>query len=409
MSAPSPAGLLPPPADYVGLAPFLRASIAGADLLAVGQALLQHAQANPDDPAALLNLATALFSLGNRDFGLVVQREALSLQRSYRLPARRQPAACRLLLLMAPGDVAANTPLQCLLEDADIDLIEHYLDPAQPSLAGLPAHDLLLVAVGEGEPELLAWLAAALADWPVPVLNRPAAIARLSRDSACALLRDLPGVLMPATREVTREQLADLAAGRLTLDQLAPGQRFPQIVRPCGSHAGRDLERVAGPAELAAYLARVADARFFLADFVDYSGADGLFRKARVVIVDGRPFVAHMAVSAHWMVHYVNAGMYVDAARRAEEAAFMAGFVTGFAARHRAALAAIAQRCALDYLALDCAETADGRLLVFEVDTNMVVHAMDLPELFPYKPAAIALIVDAFRRLLVDRLAGVAA
>jgi len=173
MSAPSPAGLLPPPADYVGLAPFLRASIAGADLLAVGQALLQHAQANPDDPAALLNLATALFSLGNRDFGLVVQREALSLQRSYRLPARRQPAACRLLLLMAPGDVAANTPLQCLLEDADIDLIEHYLDPAQPSLAGLPAHDLLLVAVGEGEPELLAWLAAALADWPAPERKRP--------------------------------------------------------------------------------------------------------------------------------------------------------------------------------------------------------------------------------------------
>ena len=39
----------------------------------------------------------------------------------------------------------------------------------------------------------------------------------------------------------------------------------------------------------------------------------------------------------------------------------------------------------LDYYAIDCAETSDGKLLVFEVDTAMLVHDMDAVELYPYK------------------------
>ena len=45
----------------------------------------------------------------------------------------------------------------------------------------------------------------------------------------------------------------------------------------------------------------------------------GLYRKLRVVFVNGRPFVAHMAVSERWMVHYLNADMGKPA-NRAEEA-----------------------------------------------------------------------------------------
>jgi glutathione synthase/RimK-type ligase-like ATP-grasp enzyme len=194
--------------------------------------------------------------------------------------------------------------------------------------------------------------------------------------------------------------LQSIAAGDTRLPERYADCDFPIIVRPVGSHAGRNLDKIDRPEELAAYLAKVADAEFFLSRFIDYSGKDGLFRKFRVVLIDGKPYACHMGVSSHWMIHYVNAGMYDDAKKREEEAAFMERF-EDFAQRHRKALDAIYQRTGLDYLCIDCAETQDGRLFVFEIDHTMVVHAMDPEHLFPYKQIHMQKIKNAFRDYLL--------
>jgi hypothetical protein len=100
------------------------------------------------------------------------------------------------------------------------------------------------------------------------------------------------------------------------------------------------------------------------------------------------------------MVHYLNAGMGESAAKRALEAEAMAHFDTTFAARHQAALAEIDRRIGLPYVGMDCAETPDGKLLVFEVDNAMIVHAMDDEATYPYKKPAMRKIFTAFRRML---------
>jgi hypothetical protein len=100
------------------------------------------------------------------------------------------------------------------------------------------------------------------------------------------------------------------------------------------------------------------------------------------------------------MIHYVNADMYVNADRRAEEAKFMEGFDTDFAPRHATALAAIAKRIGLEYVTMDCAETHDGELLVFEAGNGMIVHAMDPPDLFPYKRVQMDKVFRAFETML---------
>jgi hypothetical protein len=100
------------------------------------------------------------------------------------------------------------------------------------------------------------------------------------------------------------------------------------------------------------------------------------------------------------MIHYLNAGMYTDAGKRAEEARFMSEF-EAFALRHRAALDAIVRRTQLDYVCVDCAETANGELLVFEIDHCAVVHAMDSEQLFPFKQAAMRKVSEAFRDFLL--------
>ena len=115
-----------------------------------------------------------------------------------------------------------------------------------------------------------------------------------------------------------------------------------------------------------------------------------------MVLIQGAPFASHMACSAHWMVHYLNAEMETNPARREIEAGWMAGFDAGFARRHGPALRAISKRLGLDYFGLDCAEMADGRLLVFELDVAMIVHDMDSEALFPYKKPAMKKLFAAF-------------
>jgi hypothetical protein len=138
---------------------------------------------------------------------------------------------------------------------------------------------------------------------------------------------------------------------------------------------------------------------FFVSNYIDYRNADGLFRKYRLVLIEGRPFPCHLAISSHWMIHYLNAGMAESAEKRAEEADFMVNF-SAFAARHAQALKAIQQAFGLDYLGIDCAETTNGDLLIFEVDPAMVVHAMDPVEVFPYKQAPMRQLFAAFHEML---------
>ncbi len=81
----------------------------------------------------------------------------------------------------------------------------------------------------------------------------------------------------------------------------------------------------------------------------------------------------------------------------------MQTFDDGFGRRHRRALEGMVARVGLDYFTLDCAETKNGELLVFEADNTAVVHNMDSPELFPYKPPQMRRIFAAFVDMLRAR------
>ncbi|MFH2134630.1 MAG: hypothetical protein ABII81_05555 [Pseudomonadota bacterium] len=390
---------------FLGLAPFLRASVAGQELRPYAESLLAEAQQRQTDGPLWMNLSVAMQCIGERDIGLSIQSLALEQQRIFHLPAMQQPVAARLLVLMVPGDIAANIPIDCLLERTDVDLIFYYVSQPDPLALPVPEHDVVLVAISESDDNRATLLALeeSLKDWPKPVINQPSRIPCVGRDAASELLHGVPGIAMPPTLRCGREVLQAIAAGQTTLAAHFPGNDYPIIVRPYDSQAGRDLARIASVEELAEYLAKVQATDFFIARFIDYSGDDGLFRKFRIALIDGQPFACHMAVSHNWMIHYTNAGMYEDANKRAEELAFMDHF-DDFVQRHHAALDEIHRRTGLDYVLIDGAETRDGKLLIFEIDHTMVVHAMDSEELFPYKQQHIAKARDAFRAYLQRRI-----
>ena len=113
-----------------------------------------------------------------------------------------------------------------------------------------------------------------------------------------------------------------------------------------------------------------------------------------------------MAISQHWMVHYLNADMIHSQKNRDSEEKFIYDFDTDFATKHRVALQEIDRRIGLDYYSIDCANTREGKLLVFELDSGAVVHSMDPAEFFPYKAPQMKLVFEAFQQMLRRKAIG---
>ncbi|MDD5299483.1 MAG: RimK family alpha-L-glutamate ligase [Gallionella sp.] len=388
----------------IGLAKLMRMAYSGVDLAPLGAKLIERAGTNPGTASAnaLMDLFTVLLLRGERELALSMQAEALQIQQIYSAPTASGQAAIRLLAVMTPGDLMANTPLEFLLEDSDVALDMLYVGQGLPFPASLPDHDLLFIAIAESDQNLplLAEIGSAIKAWPRPVLNRPDRIALMSRNDACALLKGVPGVVMPDTVRAGRQILEQVSRQeRGITDTLGDGD-FPVIVRPVDSHAGQGLDKIDNAAAMADYLLKMPNSEFYVARFVNYRSKDGQFRKYRIVLIEGQPYICHLAISEHWMIHYLNAGMAGSAEKRAEEARAMADFDGGFARRHTEALRTIGERAGLDYLGIDCGETADGQLLIFEIDSCMIVHAIDPVDVFPYKQPQMRKVFDAFRRML---------
>lgn len=376
----------------IGAASLVKLAFQQADLMPIWSALLARASSNPLDAAALFDMSIILRVTGQPDNADAIQRQALSISPRY-VKQFGTGQGLNILALMTAGNFMANTPIEFLLEGSDTALTMLFVDAQTRSLGDVSGHDMIFVAVGESEANVpvLANIARLMEGIDIPAINNaPAAIAALTRDGVARTLANEASITAPSVRRVFRGE---------------PVAEFPIVIRPLASHAGQGLERVVSAEELAAYYATHAEPAFFVSPFIDYSGPDGLFRKYRVAVIDGVPYASHMAVSQHWMVHYLNAGMTEHAERRAEEAHWMSTFEQVFAARHAEAFSAMHRLLGLDYFAIDCAECPNGSLLLFEADVAMIVHDMDPVDMFPYKKPAMKRLREAFWQALEWRKA----
>ncbi len=392
-----------PIVDLQSQAALLRKVFEGADVVPLIQAELNHLHADVTDAAAYMSLSLLYQLYGQKENGLACQEAGLHYARLYRQPV--PGATLRLLAICAQGDLMTNTPVELLLEGLQVEISRLYVDTDGGFPEFAPEHDVALFAIGESDETrpLLERLRGLPELWHRPMLNNPAAILDLSRDRLWLKLRDIPGLIIPPTIRITGGALMGVARGDRALEDVLPGGQYPLIVRPVGSHAGKGLEKVDDAAALAAYIEDAPPQTAYISRFIDYAAADGRYRKYRIAFMAGVPYLAHMAVGDHWMVHYLNAGMAENAGKRAEEAAAMAHFDEDFAARHAAVFAAMHDRLGLDYFAIDCAETADGELMLFEADVSMIVHALDPEDLYPYKRPQMAKVFRAFEALARDK------
>ena len=392
-----------PIVDLPSQAAVIRAAFEGADVTAMIQEQLNRLHADASEASAYITLSLLYQLISQKENGLACQEAGLHYARLYRQPVAG--ATLRLLTLVARGDLMTNTPVELMLEGQGVEILRLYVDQLGGLTETIPDHDIALMAIGESDEtrSILERLRGLGERWGRPVLNDAGAVLELSRDRLWRRLAGIPGLVVPSTTRVAREALAAVARGERPLGDVLPGGAYPLIVRPVGSHAGKGLARVEDGGELLAYLEEAQPATAYVSRFIDYAGPDGGYRKYRIAFIGGRPFLAHMAIGDHWMVHYLNAGMAESEAKRAEEAAAMARFDEDFAARHAPAFAAMSAALSLDYYAVDCAETPEGELLLFEADVSMIVHALDPEDLYPYKRPAMARLFAAFSAMLREK------
>ena len=390
-------------ADRIGMAKLAKMAFDGIDLRPQWAELIAKLLNGTADAGEGIDLSLIAQLLGDKEAGLAIQHEVLLSHQLFRSPCATKNPRLRVLALAAATDMGSNTPIEFLLEESGIELMMLYVIPEAGLPSPLPEHDIAIVVASDSEDcrTALRKIDAAAPSWPRPLLNSPRLVSSLDRDKLYRLLDGIDGLEIPATFVVTRERLDDVAQSPEELQDIATDLAFPVIIRPRGSHAGSGLAKIDDAAELRRYLDGRDGELFFISRFIDYSSLDGLYRKYRVVFVDGRPYACHMAIADRWDIWYLNAGMSQSAEKRIEEEAWMRTFDIAFARRHQGAFDAIADRVGLEYFTVDCAETGDGSLLIFEADNTAVVHNMDHAHVFPYKPAQMRKIFDAFAAMLV--------
>lgn len=360
--------------------------------------------------AAAFDTVVLSFLSAQNTLGLALQADLLEQCSLFRIadgPASRASGVppLRLLAFAAPGDLQMNMPIEFIVHHLNVRLDILYVMPDRPLPALIPDHDVAICVISDSDPGALLHLKSLLANWPRPVLNDPGRVAGgriedLTRDGIARLFANSPDIHVPVTVWRTRADIAAFLMAAKPLCALVPDTCWPLLARPVGSHAGRLLERLSGPDELAVYLDSLTAEHFYLSGFVDYRNEDGLYRKHRLALIQGHAYLCHMAVSDHWMIHYLNAGMTESATKRADEAHEMATFDAGFGGRHREALVVVQERLGLDYVILDCAEGPDGRLLLFEVEMAAIIHLLDPVELFAYKQPQMRRIFQAFGEMV---------
>lgn len=393
-------------ANRIGVAALTRAAYAGQDLAQIATKLMVAVAQDPTNAGAWMDLSAVEQLKGNQKGGGQFQAAALNHCQLYNTQPSTGHAKLKLLALAAPIDMGGNTPIDFLLTGSDICLTTLYISPELPMPTLIPEHDLAIVVApgdSDGTRQFLDEIERQLVNWPRPVLNRPDRIVNLERDLLHNMLCDVPGLIVPRMARRDRRALEAVGKGEAGIDSVLREGAFPVVVRPVGSHAGRNLEKLTCQQEVLTYLNQCEDQAFFVSDFVDYSSEDGAFRKYRIVFVDGVPFACHMAIADQWKVWYLNADMEKDGKKRAEEEHLMARFNEDFCKRHAAAFAELAKRVDLEYFGIDCAENRDGQLVMFEADNALIVHDMDSHEVFPYKKPQMQKVFSAFAEMVISR------
>jgi glutathione synthase/RimK-type ligase-like ATP-grasp enzyme len=361
---------------------------------------------DPEFPHAHGGMYYALSQLGEPETAELHRRKSFRQENLFPTFYRGDSQPAPVLLLVS--STGGNTPIQKLLDDRVFQTYVIVADFYDTKIA-LPFHQLVVNGIGDNDAAAQALDAAEslLAHTRAPVLNSPAAVRATGRCENADRLRNLPGVIVPATAMFSHALLAGPDGPAALANQ---GFSFPLLLRVPGFHMGKHFVRVESATELAAAVAELpgegrSGAEVLAIEYLDTRGSDGCARKYRVMMIGGELYPLHLAISPNWKIHYFSADMKDRPDHRAEETKFLANMSGVLGAKAMAGLKAVQAALGLDYGGIDFGLNQQGEVLLFEANATMVVVEPDSDERWDYRRAAVERIYAAVRQMLMASVA----
>jgi len=196
----------------------------------------------------------------------------------------------------------------------------------------------------------------------VPFFNPPALIMNTTRDNIYRLLQGIDKLYVPKTVRIQPRSPSDI------YDIMKKEHfEFPVIFRKAGDHGGISTIRVDDETEQ--FYAFPLDGReYYLTQYVEYK-EDGLYRKHRLVVMDGKIYLWHIKFSKQWIVHH--ATQIADPGKLQKSAS--EHFERTVKSAIEPIIKEIYTRLKLDYFGIDCYIDKEMKILVFEINASMGV------------------------------------
>jgi hypothetical protein len=356
-------------------------------------------QADPDHVHAHRGMSNLLAEAGDKVGALRHRDKGFRTHFLTTFPYRGDKTPVRLLLLMSAA--GGNTPMTSFLDDHYFEthvLVTEYYDPK----ASLPPHDVVFNCIGDADicREGLEAACVVARRTHRPVINHPLAVLNTGRLSNVMRLRSVPDVIVPQMAALKREMLTGPEASACVA---GCGFAFPLLIRAPGFHTGQHFFRIEDLPELISIAAAIPGDDVWLIEQLDSRDARGMYRKLRVMMIDGKLYPLHLAISNNWKVHYFRADMADSPENRAVDGQFLNDMKGAIGAPAVAALERICATLALDYAGIDFAVNAAGKVLFFEANATMVMAPLSADPKWDYRRPAFDSVFAAVRRMIVDR------
>jgi tetratricopeptide (TPR) repeat protein len=355
-------------------------------------------QIDPEYAPAHQGLGAVLSDLGDRDGARHHFQKGFRGHAVSTLPYRGTEPPVALLQLISSG--GGNIPTAAFLDDRIFltsVIVADYVDP----LAALPPHQLIFNAIGDADlcqPALEAAIRL-LARTTAPVINDPRAVMQTGRIGNAKQLGAVEGVVTPRTIAIARDILAGPDGAASVASR---GFEFPLLLRSPGYHTGRNFVLVEGAAGLSAAANSLPGGDLLMIEYLDARGRDGNARKYRVMMIGGRIYPLHLAISRQWKVHYFTSDMADRPEHRLEEERFLGDMAAALGGKAIAALERIRDVLGLDYAGVDFALGPGGEVLLFEANATMVISPPSPDERWAYRRAAVDRILEAVVAMIMQ-------
>ncbi len=401
-----------------------------AALTTYHEAVVQH----PEDPAGHVNLANLLYEngdyekarehyelalqlapthlqahqglsyvlaeLGDEEGALFHRQKGFECQSVITQPYYGEKAPVSVLLLMSA--IGGNTPTRWLLDDHEFQVHTVIVEYVQPTTK-LPPHQLIFNAISDADLASSAlidakvWLESAFA----PVINPPSSLETTGRLAIAKRFRGIPGIIVPRVTRWPKTSFIDPTTREARLPQ---EWHFPILLRAPGYHTGRHFIKVDHERELSTALDSLPGQDVLMMEYIDVRGADGKYRKYRVMMIGGQLYPLHLAVSSDWKVHYFTSEMAEHVSNREEEARFLERMQDVLGAKVMETLQYIQKELGLDYAGIDFTVNENGDLVLFEANATMVVVPPDADPIWDYRRPAVNRILHAAQQMMMEKI-----